>query len=136
MNPKLVDPCPPDSAQVCWATRHLARAVLLRLRTAAFTIEPRIKTIVATSDGLVEYRLWRLHGDDGRLLCEFDLLKEPGIEWKRLARDVCFLALLADLRTHPPGFFYVHPLPDPRDIAIPLPSNPRGLAPRTIGPLQ
>ncbi|MFE9553140.1 hypothetical protein ACFYOD_06615 [Streptomyces sp. NPDC006703] len=135
MKPKLVDPCPPDSAQVCWATRRLARAVLLRLRAAAFAIEPRIKTIVATSDGLVEYRLWRLHGDDGRLLLEFDLLREPGTEWKSLTRDVCFLARLADLRTHPPGYFCVHPLSDSRDIAIPLPSNPRGLTPRAIGPL-
>ncbi|MGW2860952.1 hypothetical protein [Streptomyces sp. NPDC001205] len=136
MNLKPTDPCPPSSVQVCSATRRLARAVLLRLRTAAHTIEPRIKTIIATSDGLSEYRLWRLHGEEGRLLCEFNLLKEPGAEWKPLIRDVCFLALLADLRTHPPGFFYVHPLSDPRDIAIALPSNPRGPAPRTIGPLQ
>ncbi|MFF3976991.1 hypothetical protein [Streptomyces sp. NPDC001828] len=98
-------------------------------------IEPRIRTLVATNDGQAEYRLWRLHGEDGRLLLELDLIKEPGDEWKRLMRDVRFIALLADLRTHPPGYFYVHPLPDHRDIAIPLPSNPRGPAPRTVGPL-
>lgn len=132
-----VDPCPIADRQVCLATRHLSRAVLRRLSVTAAGIEPRIKTIVATqTDGPGEYRPWRLHGDDGRLLLQFDLLKEPGAVWNDLTGDVCFLARLANLRTHPPGYFYVHPLQDPRDIAIPLPSNPRGLAPRTIGPLQ
>lgn len=132
-----VDPCPIADRQVCLATRDLSRAVLRRLCVTAAGIEPRIKTIVATqADGPVEYALWRLHGDDGRLLLRFDLLKEPGAAWGALTGDVSFLARLANLRTHPPGYFYVHPLPDPRDIAIPLPSNPRGLAPRTIGTLQ
>ncbi|TQK44381.1 hypothetical protein FBY35_5885 [Streptomyces sp. SLBN-118] len=132
-----VDPCPIADRQVCLATRDLSRAVLRRLSETAAGIEPRIKTITATrTDGPRGYALWRLHGDDGRLLLQFDLLQEPGAAWNTLAGDVCFLARLADLRTHPPGYFYVHPLPDPRDIAIPLPSNPRGLAPRTIGPLK
>jgi hypothetical protein len=56
--------------------------------------------------------------------------------WDRLTADVSLLAQLADLKTHPPGYYYVHPLPDPRDIAVPLPVNPRGLPPRTIGPLR
>jgi hypothetical protein len=131
-----VDPCRIADRQVCLATRDLSRAVLRRLTVTAAGIEPRIKTIVATQDSPGSYALWRLHGDDGRLLLQFDLLKEPGAAWASLTGDVSFLARLADLRTHPPGYFYVHPLPDPRDIAIPLPSNPRGLAPRTIGPLQ
>lgn len=132
-----VDPCRIADRQVCLATRDLSRAVLRRLTVTAAGIEPRIKTIVATqTDSPGSYALWRLHGDDGRLLLQFDLLKEPGTAWASLTGDVSFLARLADLRTHPPGYFYVHPLPDPRDIAIPLPSNPRGLAPRTIGPLQ
>ncbi|MFJ4684679.1 hypothetical protein [Streptomyces sp. NPDC088789] len=132
-----VDPCRIADRQVCLATRDLSRAVLRRLSVTAAGIEPRIKTIVATqTDGSTEHALWRLHGDDGRLLLQCDLLKEPGAAWNALTVDVSFLARLANLRTHPPGYFYVHPLPDPRDIAIPLPSNPRGLAPRTIGPLQ
>ncbi|SED60520.1 hypothetical protein SAMN05428942_2117 [Streptomyces sp. 2112.2] len=134
---KTVDPCPLADRQVCLATRDLARAVLRRLRVTAARIEPRIKTIVATrTDTPGEYGLWRLHGDDGRLLLQFDLLKEPGVAWNNLTGDVSLLGRLANLRTHPPGYFYVHPLPDPRDIAIPLPSNPRGLAPRAIGPLR
>ncbi|MEU9238557.1 hypothetical protein [Streptomyces sp. NPDC048385] len=132
-----VDPCPIADRQVCQATRDLSRAVLRRLSVTAAGIESRIKTIVATQAGCPgEYALWRLHGDDGRLLLQFDLLKKPGTVWGALAGDVSFLGRLANLRTHPPGYFYVHPLPDPRDVAIPLPSNPRGLAPRTIGPLQ
>ncbi|MEU8968929.1 hypothetical protein AB0D11_06570 [Streptomyces monashensis] len=132
-----VDPCRVADRQVCLATRDLSRAVLRRLAVTAAGIEPRIKTIVATqTDGPAEHALWRLHGDDGRLLLQFDLLKGAGAAWSALTADVSFLARLANLRTHPPGYFYVHPLPDPRDIAIPLPSNPRGLAPRTIGPLQ
>ncbi|GAA3304882.1 hypothetical protein [Streptomyces cinereospinus] len=132
-----VDPCRIADRQVCLATRDLSRAVLRRLTVTAAGIEPRIKTIVATqTDSPGSYALWRLHGGDGRLLLQFDLTREPGAEWVSLTRDVSFLARLADVRTHPPGYFYVHPLPDPRDIAIPLPSNPRGQAPRTIGPLQ
>ncbi|WP_063734411.1 hypothetical protein [Streptomyces sp. RTd22] len=131
-----LDPCPIADRQVCLATRDLARAVLRRLSVTAAGIEPRIKTIVATrADDFMGYDLWRLHGSDGRLLLRFDLLKNPGAEWVKLAADVSLLARLADLRNHPPGYYYVHPLSDPRDVAIPLPSNPRGLAPRAIGPL-
>ncbi|MGM9465350.1 hypothetical protein [Streptomyces murinus] len=126
------DPCPPADRQVCQATRDLSRAVLRRLRVTAVAIEPRIKTIVATRvDNSAGYRLWRLHGDDGRLLFRFDLAREHGADWGKLAADVSFIVGLAELHTHPPGYFYVHPLPDPRDIAIPLPANPRGQAPRT-----
>lgn len=134
---KLVDPCPIANRQVCLATRDLSRAVLRRLSVNAARIEPRIRTIVATQDGDPgDYALWRLHGDDGRLLLQFNLLQKQGAAWGPLTGDVSFLARLANLRTHPPGYFYVHPLADSRDIAIPLPSNPRGLAPRTIGPLK
>ncbi|MEV0257690.1 hypothetical protein AB0H82_25960 [Streptomyces sp. NPDC050732] len=131
-----VDPCPLADRQVCLATRDLSRAVLRRLSVTAAGIEPRIRTIVATQTDSGKCTLWRLHGDDGRLLLQFDPLKKPGAAWDSLSGDVSFLARLANLRTHPPGYFYVHPLPDPRGIAIPLPSNPRGLAPRTIGTLQ
>ncbi|MEU6475361.1 hypothetical protein ABZ858_00450 [Streptomyces sp. NPDC047017] len=129
-----VDPCPPADRQVCQATRDLARAVLRRLRVTAVKIEPRIKTLVATrAEAPGEYLLWRLHGDDGRLLFRFDLAREPSADWGKLAADVSLIARLADLRAHPPGYFYVHPLSDARDVAIPLPTNPRGQAPRTVG---
>ncbi|MEV0444980.1 hypothetical protein AB0I84_21620 [Streptomyces spectabilis] len=132
----LLDPCPLADRQVCQATRGLARAVLRRLGETAAKIESRIKTIVITrADVPSRHVLWRLHGDDGRLLLQFDLLRAPGAAWDRLAADAAFLAALADLRGHPPGYYYVHPMPDPRDLAIPLPGNPRGLAPRTLGPL-
>ncbi|WP_327297804.1 hypothetical protein [Streptomyces sp. NBC_01197] len=102
----------------------------------AARIEPRIRTLVATTtEDPGDYILWRLHGDNGRLLFQFDHQK-PGPAFGSLTADLCLLARLADLHAHPPGYFYVHPQPDPRDIAVPLPSNPRGLAPRTIGPLQ
>ncbi|MEU2558407.1 hypothetical protein ABZ626_03530 [Streptomyces longispororuber] len=132
-----VDPCPLADRQVCEATRDLARALLRRLSEAAARVEPRIKTIVATRDGdLRRYSLWRLHGDNGRLLFEFDPSRPPGAAWSALAADVSTLACLADLRLHPPGYYYVHPTPAPHDVAIPLLRNPRGLAPRTLGPLQ
>lgn len=63
----------------------------------------------------------------GRLLLWFDLTKQPDPIWNKLTADLCLLARLADLRTHPPGYYYVHPLTDSRDIAVPLPANPRGL---------
>ncbi|UNO42186.1 hypothetical protein [Streptomyces sp. MST-110588] len=133
----LVDPCRIADRQVCLAIRGLSRGVLRRLTVATAGIEPRIKTIVATqTDTSGSYALWRPHGDDERPLLQFDLFKQPDAAWASLTRDVSFLARLADVRTHPPGYFYVHPLPDLRDIAIPLSSNPRGHAPRTIGPLQ
>ncbi|MEU4166166.1 hypothetical protein AB0F46_04670 [Streptomyces sp. NPDC026665] len=131
-----VDPCLVADRQVCQATRDLARAVLRRLTVTAVGIQSDIKTVVATQvHDSREYHLWRLHGDDGRLLLQFDPLKQSSDVWRTLAGDASLLGRLADLRAHPPGYFYVHPLPDPRDIAIPLPSNPRGLAPRGIGPL-
>ncbi|WEH18170.1 hypothetical protein [Streptomyces sp. VNUA24] len=101
----------------------------------AIKIEPRIGTLVATRRDL-GYDLRLLHGTGGRLLLRYDLLKQPDPVWDRLTADVSLLAQLADLKTHPPGYYYVHPLPDPRDIAVPLPVNPRGLPPRTIGPLR
>ncbi|WJV48934.1 hypothetical protein [Streptomyces flavofungini] len=132
-----LDPCPLADRQVCQATRDLARAVLRRLGETAAKVEPRIKTIVVTRiDAPSRHVLWRLHGDDGRLLLKFDPLRTPGAVWGGLAADASFLAALADLRAHPPGYYYVHPMPDPRDLAIPLPDNPRGLAPRSVGLLN
>ncbi|WP_405889440.1 hypothetical protein OG427_02705 [Streptomyces sp. NBC_00133] len=134
---KVQDPCPPADQRVCEATRDLARALLRRMTETAAGIEPRIRTLVATqSEHSGAYILWRLHGTNGQLLLQFDLLQESQPVWSKLTADLCLLARLADLRTHPPGFYYVHPLPDPRDIAVPLPANPRGIAPRTIGRLQ
>ncbi|WSQ08937.1 hypothetical protein OG604_14825 [Streptomyces sp. NBC_01231] len=132
---KAQDPCPLADQRVCEATRDLARAVLRRMAVTAAAIEPRIRTLVATREE-PGYALWRLHGADGRLLLRFDLCKEPDPIWNKLTADLRLLARLADLRTHPPGYYYVHPLKDERDIAVPLPGNPRGLPPRTIGPLQ
>ncbi|MCK7627264.1 hypothetical protein MUU72_29920 [Streptomyces sp. RS10V-4] len=131
-----IDPCPLADRQVCRAARDLARAVLRRLCVNTGRIEPGVKTLVATrTDTPGEYTLWRLHGNDGRLLLRFDLARGPGAAWSKVAADASLLARLADLRSHPPGYFYVHPLKDPRDIAVPLPANPRGLPPRTVGPL-
>ncbi|MGR3872736.1 hypothetical protein ACUXZZ_29775 [Streptomyces graminifolii] len=131
----MQDPCPLADRRVCEATRNLARAVLRRMAVTAVAIEPRIRTLVATryEPG---YALWSLHGDDGRLLLRFDLLKQPDPIWDKLTADLCFLARLADLRTHPPGYYFVHPMTDERDIAVPLPANPRGLPPREIGHLR
>ncbi|WP_172387146.1 hypothetical protein [Streptomyces sp. MNP-20] len=132
----LLDPCPLADRQVCQATRGLARAILRRLGHTAARVEPRIRTIIVTrADAPSRHVLWRLHGDDGRLLLQFDLLRAPGAAWDGLAADAAFLAALVDLRVHPPGYYYVHPMPDPRDLAIPLPVNPRGLPPRAVGPL-
>ncbi|WP_329318033.1 hypothetical protein [Streptomyces sp. NBC_01262] len=131
----MQDPCSLADQRVCEATRELARAVLRRMAVTATAIEPRIRTLVATRED-PGYVLWRLHGAGGRLLLWFDLTKQPDPIWNKLTADLCLLARLADLRTHPPGYYYVHPLTDSRDIAVPLPANPRGLPPRTIGPLQ
>ncbi|MFG2022278.1 hypothetical protein [Streptomyces sp. NPDC048825] len=132
---KVPDPCPPADQQVCAATRRLALALLRRIRVEATKIEPRIRTLIATRHD-PGYALWRVHDAGGRLLLRYDLLKQPDPAWDKLTVDLSLLARLADLRTHPPGYYYVHPLPDPRDIAVPLPANPRGLPPRTIGRLQ
>lgn len=132
---RVSDPCPPADQQVCAATRRLALALLRRIRLEAIKIEPRIRTLVATRQDL-GYDLWLLHDAGGRLLLRYDLLKQPDPAWDKLTADLSLLAQLADLKTHPPGYYYVHPLTDPRDVAVPLPANPRGLPPRTIGPLQ
>ncbi|MGW6393285.1 hypothetical protein ACWFR1_22890 [Streptomyces sp. NPDC055103] len=130
------DPCAERDRQVCKATRKLALAVLRRLARTTADIEPRIRTIVATQSGAPwEYDLWRLHADDGRLLTQFNLLDRPGAAWGKVIADVSYLIRLADLRTHPPGYYYVHPQPDSRDYAILLPTGPCGPAPRTIGTL-
>jgi len=129
------DPCSLADRRVCEATRNLARAVLRRMAVTAVAIEPRIRTLVATRDD-PGYALLSLHGEEGRLLLRFDLRKQPDPIWGKLTADLCFLAGLADLRTHPPGYYFVHPLVDERDIAVPLPANPRGLPPREIGQLR
>jgi hypothetical protein len=134
---KAHDPCPPGDRQVCETTRDLARALLRRMAEKAAGIEPRIRTLVATQgERPGDYLLWRLYGVDGRLLFQFDLLQRPDPIWSGVGADLSLIARLADLRTHPPGYYYVHPLPDRRDVAVPLPANPRGLAPRTIGSLR
>ncbi|MFI9149447.1 hypothetical protein [Streptomyces sp. NPDC053367] len=133
--PEGRDPCPPADRQVCRASRKLARALLGRIAVNAHTLQPQIRTIVATH-GDPGYTLWRLHGANGRLLIQFGPYSRPGPAWGALIADLNVLAGLADLRTHPPGYFYVHHMSDPRDIAVPLPVRPRGRAPRTIERLQ
>ncbi|MFE5970107.1 hypothetical protein [Streptomyces sp. NPDC056463] len=130
------DPCRDEDRSVCAATRGLARAILRRLAVRAAVIEPRARAIVATmGDGLWCYDLWKLCDADGRVLKEFELLGRPDPVWSKVAADVAQLIRLADLRTHPPGYYFVHPLADARDFSVILPAHSSGPAPRTIGSL-
>ncbi|MEV7279699.1 hypothetical protein [Streptomyces sp. NPDC093111] len=128
------DPCGEQDRQVCAATRSLARAILRRLAVNATAIEPRTRGIVATlGDGPWSYDLWKLCGEDGEEFKEFDLSKGPDPAWGKVAADVAKLIRLADLRTHPHGYYYVFPLEDQRDFTIVLPAHAYGPSPRRIG---
>ncbi|MCB8906809.1 MULTISPECIES: hypothetical protein [unclassified Streptomyces] len=128
------DPCGDEDRQVCAATRTLARAILRRLAVNATAIEPRTRGIVATrGGGPWVYDLWKLCGDDGEEIKRFDLTKRPDPAWGKVAADMAQLIRLADLRTHPHGYYFVFPLEDARDFTIILPAHPHGPAPRRIG---
>lgn len=130
----LQDPCRDEDRQVCAATRSLARAILRRLAANTAALEPRARAIVATKgDGPWVYDLWRLSGADGEDLKEFDPLGRPDPAWSKVAADMAQLIRLADLRTHPHGYYFVYPLEDPRDFTIILPTHSYGPAPRRNG---
>ncbi|WP_435970260.1 hypothetical protein [Streptomyces sp. Qhu_M48] len=127
------DPCGDEDRQVCAATRHLARAILRRLAVNATAIEPRTRGIVATmGGGPWLYDLWKLRDTAGKEIKRFDLGR-PDPAWSKVAADMTQLIRLADLRTHPHGYYFVFPLEDPRDFTIILPAHPHGPAPRRIG---
>ncbi|WP_274557994.1 hypothetical protein [Streptomyces spiramyceticus] len=139
------DPCAPRDQAVCKARRQLARACLVRLAAVVAEVDPRVQTITMTSasgiwgrdDGPEIFQLWYLHDLEGRRIHDFSsLYGRIGPLWKSVERYANELAMLANDRRHPPGFYYVHPLVDERDRAILLPRNPRGPAPRTVGELQ
>lgn len=132
----LQDPCREEDRQVCAATRSLARAILRRLAVNAIAIEPRARAITLTmGGGPWAYDLWKLSDNDGKELKEFDLLGRPDPTWAKVAADAAHLIRLADLRTHPHGYYFVYPLEDVRDFTIILPAHSDGPVPRRNGSL-